>query len=112
MSAIDVKVTLKGPLFSRDLVNRNRKALHQEVIRKVSERMSRKGPQGSGGRGIGARRNVVTQRQKAELELLVESTRIWPRTKGTAWTRKNIGIVKSMAPRVLRKAASRIAEGK
>jgi hypothetical protein len=112
MSTLDVTVTLKGPLFSSNLINRNRRALQEEVIRKVGERMNRRGQRGSGGKGLGVERNVVTQEQRSELELLVESTRRWPRTKGTSWQRKNIGIVKSMAPRVLRKAALRIAEGK
>jgi hypothetical protein len=105
MSAIDINVTLKGHLFEKKIDETVKKALVQEVLVKVGERMDRQG------KGLGAKRNRITKKQAAELELLVESTRIWPRTKGTAWTRKNIAIVKAMAPRVMRKAAQRIAEG-
>jgi len=106
---IDVKVTLRGGLFGKDIPRIVQKQLVREVIVKVDERMGRKGPQGSGGSGIGVKRNTVS-RQPDGLQLTVSSTLNRPRVKGTAWQRKNIGIIKAMAPRVVRKAAERIAE--
>lgn len=100
----DVEVTVRGPMFRKNIDEMVKKALVAEVIDKVEQRMRRQG------KGLGAQRNQVTQQMRGELELLVESTRIWPRTKGTRWTRKNIGIVKAMAPRVMQKAATRIVE--
>jgi hypothetical protein len=104
MSAIDVTVKLSGGLFGKDIPKVVEQALVGEVLAKVDERMSRPRQ----GKGLGARRNRVRTRPSG-LELTVTSTRIWPRTRGTAWTKKNVGVVKSMAPRVMRKAAERIA---
>lgn len=103
MSAIDVSVTLKGPLFTKKIDDVVKRQLVAEVLTKVEERTRRQG------KGLGARRNTISH-ERDGLELNVESTRNWPRTKGTSWQKKNIGIVKAMAPRVMRKAAQRITE--
>lgn len=104
-TAIDVNVTLKGKLFTKKIDDVVKRAIVEEVLVKVDERFGR----ARQGRGLGAQRNTIT-RQRRGLELEVRSTRVWPRTKGTAWTRKNIGTIKSMSGRVARKAATRIVE--
>lgn len=103
-----IDATVSGPLFDKRIDKTVRNALYQEVIIKVTDRWMR------GGKGLGVRRNILScdRRQMfsgQSLEAAVESTRIWPRTRGTKWTRKNISLAKAMVPRVLRKAASRIS---
>lgn len=105
---INATVTLKGPLFEKKIDDVVKKAIIEETLQKVNERMGRKGPQGSGGKGLGVKRNIV-DRKLTGLELKVDTTKIRPRTKGTSWQRKNVSIIKAMVPRVVRKTAQRIA---
>jgi hypothetical protein len=96
-------VTLKGPLFEKKITPIVEQAIIRESLHKFEERMNR------GGKGVGSKRNTVTQKRE-ELVLTAETTLIRPRTRGTAWQKKNVGIVKAMAPRVLRATALRITE--
>ncbi len=109
---MDLKVTVRGPLFEKNISGTLKTAGVEEAIGKINDRLMRKGSQGSGGRGLGVRRNVVTARRD-ELVLRVSSTKggkeHWPRMKGTTWQRKNIAITRAMAPRVLRAWAKRVA---
>ena len=102
-TAIDVHVSLRGGMFTKDIPSVVVKQLRHEVSQKVEERTAR------GGRGMGAMRNEVSHRRD-RLDVEAVSTLHRPRLTGKAWQRKNIGIVKSMGPRVLRKAAERIAQ--
>lgn len=102
-------VTVKGPLFSKKIKGVVEAAIIEESIDKIRERLTRKGAQGSGGKGIGVRRNTVTSRKQG-MEAEIESTLIKPRTKGTAYVRKNMGIAKAMTPRVVRAVAKRVVE--
>lgn len=104
-TAIDVRVTLKGGLFSKGIPPVVERALKEEALAKVRERINRP----YRGKRLGRARNIVTPTEQ-ELTLREDSTLIPPRTKGTSWQRKNVAIVKSMAPRVMKKAAQRIAE--
>ena len=100
---INVGVTITGPLFKKKISDEVKGALVAEVLEKVGKRMER------GGKGLGAKRNIVS-RETSGLVMEVDTTKHRPRTKGKAWARKNVGIAKSMARRVLRKAAKRIVE--
>lgn len=100
--AIDINVKVTGGLFSKDIPKVVRAAVYEEAIDKIATRMER------GGKGIGAKRNRITRQQREELRETITSTRYWPRTKGTSWQRKNIGIAKAMAPRVLNAYARRV----
>lgn len=102
MTPISITVKMNGGLFSRNIKRSVREAMYQEALEKVAVRMER------GGKGLGAQRNVITQRPDGDLQMRVISTRIYPRTRGTSWVSKNIAITRAMAPRVLRKAADRI----
>lgn len=102
-AAIDVTVTLKGGLFKKDVTRIVEKQIVHEILGKVEERTRRQG------KGLGAQRNRVGH-QRHGMELTIDTTKIWPRTKGTSHQRKNVRIIKSMAPRVANKAALRIAE--
>lgn len=105
---ITANVTVKGPMFTKRIDSVVKQAIIEETLKKVDERMGRKGVQGSGGKGLGVRRNIVS-RKLTGLELTVDSTTIAPRTRGTAWQKKNVRIIKAMVPRVVRKTALRIA---
>ena len=100
---IDVKVTYKGGLFSADLTKVVEAEIHAEILDKVEERTARQGKR------IGAQRNTITHKRNG-LELGIASTLRHPRNTGRTWQGKNIGIIKSMAPRVGNKAGQRIAE--
>jgi len=109
--SIDVTVNLRGGLFGKNIPSTVRDALNQEALGKINERMRRKGDRGSGGRGKGVQRNVVSQRfNPSDMELRIYTTSVYPRRrKAGSFKRKNIAIIRSMAPRVMRKAAERIA---
>lgn len=102
--AMNISVTVKGGLFRQAARAVVEQQVLTEVLSKVEERTAR------GGRGIGAQRNTIRHDHNGALELTVSSTRVWPRTRGTAWQRKNMSVIRAMAPRVARKAAQRIAE--
>lgn len=102
---LDVKVTVKGGIFKGDIPRIVERQVRQEILNHIEARTSRKNQ----GKGIGARRNTISH-SRERMELGIASTRIWPRTTGKAWQRKNIRIIKSMAPRVGKKAMERIAE--
>ena len=104
--SVDITVKLTGPLFSKSVDAVVKRAIVEEALDKVDERMERS----ARGRGEGRKRNTVT-RERRDLVLSVNSTLIRPRTTGRAWTSKNMGIIKAMTPRVLRKVAQRAAEG-
>lgn len=110
---IAVNVTLRGRIFEGKAGATIKRAIYDEALVKINERMTRKGSQGSGGSGIGVKRNIISSKLRGDLnELLISSTRggraHWPRTQGTFWQRKNIAITKAMAPRVIRALAKRI----
>lgn len=106
---------VKGGIFNGDMPREIHDALLEEIITKVDQRMQRP----YRGNRLGRQRNTITDETTGgrdapagfdeELTLKVNSTLIWPRMKGTSWTRKNIAIIMSMAPRVANKAATRIA---
>lgn len=101
---MDINVRLRGGIFTKNIPKVVEDAIVSEILRKVDERTQRQG------RGLGARNNSIMSEARSPLALAVSSTRNYPRTRGTAWQRKNIGIVRAMAPRVGKKAALRIAE--
>lgn len=100
---LDVSVTYRGALFGADVPRIVQKQIEHEVLRAVEERTRRQG------KGRAAKRNVITH-ERERMALTIESTLKNPRTTGKAWQRKNISIIKSMVPRVTRKAAERIAQ--
>lgn len=105
---IEATVTLRGGLFGKNIPRSVETAIQSEAIAKIRERLTRKGAGGSGGRGLGVKRNVVRVDER-RLELAVSTTRKAPRVTGVAFKSKNVGIVKGMARRVVRKSAERIA---
>lgn len=108
---IDVTVKLKGKLAIEGVADRIvQKQIQHELIGAIGDRLTRKGSKGSGGTGLGVRRNTITRAPDRFNTVELRSTAVFPRTKGTAWKRKNMGIVKAMAPRVLNKTARRIEE--
>lgn len=102
-----VDIEVRGPLVTKRVDKIVQDAIVQESLNKVRERLTRYGPKGSGGKGLGVQRNVVTTDTEG-LTLEETSTLRWPRTKGTKKAQKDVGIVRSMLPRVLNKVAERI----
>lgn len=107
MSALNIEVMLRGPLFTKKIDDVVADALIHEALDKVEERMERSAH--SGGRNaLGRRRNIVTQ-ERHGLTLDIASTLRNPRQTGRSWQDKNTSIIKSMTRNVLRKAAQRMA---
>ena len=101
MIAIDVKI--KG-LVGHDIDKAVQRAILEESMQKFAPRLRR------GGRGIGAKRNPVETIELGPLDLIAESSANFPRTTGKAWAGKNEAILKSMAPRVIRKTFKRMTD--
>lgn len=72
-----------------------------DALRTVEERVLRPS------KGLGARVNTLSS-EITTLGMTVESTLIWPRTRGTSWGTKNVGIVRSTLTRALEKAVGRM----
>lgn len=104
MIDVNISATVRGGLFSKNIERLVQKQIDHEILTKIDQRVQR------GGKGLGARRNTITGERQGFYALTMTSTRVFPRTKGTSWQRKNIAIIKSMAPRVARATAKRIAE--
>lgn len=100
--SVTMDVKLRGPMFEGKISSKVERAILEEGVEKIGQRMER------GGRGLGAKRNTITRRVRGRMESEARSTRRAPRTKGTAWLRKNEQVGKAMAPRVLRAVAKRI----
>lgn len=106
---IEVTATVRGPLFTQRIDETTKRVMVEEVLDKVNERVTRVPRSPKAGRKnntIEARR----QDREAEVALGITSTLNWPRTKGAAWLRYNIGAIKKIAPNVIRKAGRRLAE--
>ena len=120
---MEVKVTLRGPLFTKKIDKVVQDAIIAHTMKKIDERVTRVVKRKKKGT-LGRRRNPIPagklNRQPptfgvgvlqfgGNVSLTFKSTTIWPRTTGRSWQDKNIAIIKSMAPRVMRKTAKKIA---
>lgn len=109
MASIEVKTTLKGPLFSSNLDDASKRAVREELIDKVEARVLRV-PRSA---KLGRKNNTLSSKQFGndyEQTMEVDSTLNWPRTSGRAWLAYNLGAVKKMAPNVVRAIARRMAQ--
>lgn len=100
-----VRVTMTGPLFEKRIDREIEREIVEYTMDKIEHRLRR------GGRRLGRKNNPIREGRLtlgggATLEMT--STTNWPRTSGGSWSRKNVAIVKAMAPRVLRATAKRI----
>jgi hypothetical protein len=101
MSVIDVNVTLKGGLITGK--KKPDKVIHARMVSNVIDSLDKRWSRPNQGRGIGAKRNILTTRE-AGMSIELSTTRRWPRVTGRAFQKKNIGIAKQIIPRSLRKA--------
>jgi hypothetical protein len=101
---LTMSVTLTGPIFNKVVRGVFERAVEQEIFDKVYDRTKR------GGKGLGARLNTVTRERAAVTDLVITSTKIFPRTKGTSWKNKNIRIIRAMSGAIAKKAARRITQ--
>lgn len=106
-----VHVTVRGPLFTKKINAVVKQAMIDECMKKVDERLSRKPP----AKKLGMMRNPVKTRMEAggtdavNLHFEHVQSRFHnPRRTGSSWAKKNMGIIKAMAPRILRATAKRI----
>lgn len=109
MANMQVKTTLKGPLFSSNLDGAAKRAVREELVDKVEERVLRV-PRSA---KLGRKNNTLSSRQfgnNEEQSMEVDSTLNWPRTSGRSWLAYNIGTVRKMAPNVVRAIARRLAQ--
>ena len=106
---IEVTGTVKGPLFSQRIDETTKRVIVEEVLDNIDERVTRipRSP------NLGRKNNTIESRRQdrePEVALGITSTLNWPRTRGTAWLRYNVGAIKKLAPNVIRKAGKRLAE--
>ncbi len=112
-TAGSTNVTLRGPLFSKQISPTIRRQIMTEAMPKFNKRITRRG------RKVGRKRNPIPPGREwnAGFGLLTlgrgvamkwDSTTRHPRTTGKTWQRKNVAIIKAMAPRVLRSLARKI----
>ena len=108
---IALKVTVKGPLFSKKIDAVVKAAMIDECMKEIDKRLSRPPPK----KKLGMMRNPVKTRmgtgmgQDATLAFEhVESQFHSPRRTGSSWVKKNIGIIHSVARRNLKAVANRI----
>lgn len=59
------------------------------------------------GKGLGARVNSLTPEVRT-LGMTVETTLVWPRTKGTSWGNTNVRVLRSVIARAMEKAIGRM----
>lgn len=72
-----------------------------DALKTFKQRIERKS------KGLGAQRNTLMS-ETQPLSVRTESTLVWPRTVGTAWTKKLHAAIGAMAPNVINKAIQRI----
>lgn len=101
---LDVDIKVSGAFFTKRHADVMRRAIVEEIIEKMGVRMKR------GGRGLGAKRNTVTQgATDNRLTSRISSTRRPPRNTGRSWVAYNLRVGRAMASRVGKKAAARAA---
>ena len=102
-----ITITLRGPIFHKDIPKVLGDAIITEVMEKVEKRVRRKG------RKAGRKRNPIGPgniRRHDGVSMTLTSSLNWPRTSGGKWAQKNMAAIKAMAPRVIRKAGRRMAK--
>ncbi len=122
MAAIDVKVTLRGPLFEKKIDKVVEAAIIEYTMRRIEKRVRRVPKRKK--HTLGRRRNPIGPGKLdrnpptfglgslefgGNVSMTFKSTTRRPRKTGRAWQAKNVAIIKSMAPRVMRAMAKQIA---
>lgn len=122
MLSVNTKVVIGGPLFSKDTSAIVKAAATEEALGTLADRImmtgkrfsvsgvvptSKKTGKQTRGRGLGVMRNTLADRRET-MKVTISSTLISPRTVGSAWTKYNLAIAKSLVPRAANKAAARI----
>jgi len=103
-----VNVVIRGPLFSSRIDEVTRQAIVGEVIDKAEQRVMRKARSPKPGR----KNNTLSARRhqrEAEQAVTFDTTLNYPRTSGVSWARYNLGVLRKLAPNVVRAAGRRIA---
>ena len=105
-----ITITLRGPLFSKNIPKVLGDAIIAEVMEKVEKRVRR--PKKTG-HNLGRKRNPIGPgdiRRRDGVSMTLTSSLNWPRMSGGKWVQKNMAAIKAMAPRVIRKAGRRMAK--
>ena len=102
-----ITITLRGPIFHKDIPKVLGDAIITEVMEKVEKRVRRKG------RKAGRRNNPIGPgdiRRRDGVTMTLTSSLNRPRTSGGTSVQKNMATIRGMAPRVIRKAGRRMAK--
>jgi len=108
---VDVRVDmdLKGPFFGANVTDEVRESILSEVLDKVEQRAMRTPRSPKAGR----KNNTLSSKrheQAAAMSLSIDSTLNRPRVTGGAWVKFNIGMIRKLAPNVVRAAGRRLAQ--
>lgn len=121
-NAVDVTVRLSGPLFEEKIDKVVQDAIIFYALRRIETRVRRVPKRKKN--TLGRRRNPIgpgkldknpptfglgTLQFGGNVSMTFASTTIRPRRSGKSWQKKNVAIIKSMAPRVMRSVAKQIA---
>jgi hypothetical protein len=110
MADVDFNFTMRGPLFEKNVTDEVRHAIVGEVLDKVDQRVMRKARSPKLGRKNNTLSSKRMEQRKGEQSLQVDSTLNYPRTRGTAWVKYNVAMVRKLAPNVIRAAGRRLAQ--
>ena len=106
-----ITITLRGPIFFKDIPKVLGDAIIKEVMRKVEERVRRPKKRGH---NLGRKNNPIgpgdMKRDGRGVAMTLTSTLRHPRTSGGKWTQKNMAAIKKMVPFVIRKAGREMAK--
>lgn len=108
MADVEIDVVLRGPLFSARIDEATKRAIVGEVIEKAEKRVMRTPRSPKAGR----KNNTLSARrhqQQAAQSVTFDTSLNYPRTTGSAWSRYNLGVLRKLAPNVVRAAGRRIA---
>ena len=104
-----MRITLRGPLFSKNIPKVLGEAIITEVMEKVEKRVRRPKKRGH---NLGRKRNPIGPGEITRgggVRMTLTSSLHNPRTTGRSWTAANIAAIKKMVPFVIRKAARKMA---
>ena len=105
-----ITITLRGPIFFKDIPKVLGDAIITEVMEKVEKEVRKRSNRG---RRLGRKRNQIGPgeiRRRDGVSMTLTSSLNWPRTSGGTWVQQNMATLRGMAPRVIRKAGRRMAK--
>jgi hypothetical protein len=121
---VTVTVSKHGNIFTKDVKKRVEVVVNEEALDKITDRImgtgkkfgikaqvkrNKKTGKQTRGTGLGMLYNELSADRSKALSVRISSTAIPPRVTGSAWTKYNMAIAKSMMPRIIKKQQERLA---